>query len=142
MKRKSQLITRAWLLRGISSIPGTLKLSKGRLSFTASDAGTCWGFQLRKLEAQAGRAGLAERLSKDKNTVVFDVPLADVQQVHFPWFYFSGGVKLTLHGVRYRFGFDKPANTRMPSEGVDLSEIKKARRSGKAWKAVLLEQAE
>ena len=141
-KRKTQLSTKAWLLRGISSIPGTLKLSKGRLSFTAFDAGTCWGFQLRKLEAETGREGLAERLDHGKNTIVFDVPLADVQKVRFPWFYFSGGVKLTLDGVRYRFGFDKPANTRMPSEGVDLSEISKARRSGKAWKAVLLEQAE
>ena len=142
MKGKSQLSTKAWLLRGISSIPGRLKLSKGRLSFTAFDAGTCWGFQLRKLEAATGREGLAERLSNDENTVLFDVPLIEVQRVRFPWFYFSGGVKLTLGGVRYRFGFDKPANTRMPSEALDLSEISKARRSGKAWKAALLEQAE
>ena len=142
MKRSSQLSTQAWLLRGISSIPGTLKLAKGRLSFTASGSGTCWGFQLRKLEREADRAGLAKRLNDDENTVVFDVPLSDVQQVNFPWFYFSGGVKLTLNGVCYRFGFDKPANSRMPSESMDLSGVSKARRRGKAWKAALIGPSE
>ena len=120
-------------------MPGTLRLASGRLSFTASGSGNFWGRQLRKLEVEAGREGLAEQLDNDERAVVFDVSLADVQAVNFPWYYFSGGVKLTLRGVRYRFGFDRPANTRLPSESMDLSEITKARRKGKAWKAVLIE---
>lgn len=119
-------------------MPGALMLAKGRLSFTAFGSGNLWGRQLRTLEVEAGHTGLAKRLGDDENTVVFDVPLADVQDVTFPWYYFSGGVKLTVGGVRYRFGFDRPANTRMPSEGVDLGEITRARRSGKAWKAVFM----
>ena len=139
MKNSSRLRTEAWLLRGISSMPGALALANDRLSFTAFGAGNFGGRQLRKLEAEAGRDGLATRLGNDENTVVFDVPLAEVQDVNFPWYYFSGGVKLTLCGVRYRFGFARPANTKLPSENADLSDITKARRSGKAWKAVLIE---
>lgn len=134
------LCTDAWLLRGINSMPGTLKLAGGRLSYTACGAGTFWRRQLRKLETEVGRAGLAKRLYENEKAIVFDVSLADVQEVHFPWFYFSGGVKLTLYGVRYRFGFEQPANTRVASEGGDLiGQIARARRLGKAWKAVLLE---
>ncbi len=137
-KQRTHLSTKAWLLRGISSIPGRLTLGGGRLSFTAFGPGNLWPSQLRKLERDAGRKGLATRLSNDERTVVFEVPRSDVQKVSFPWYYFSGGAKLTLNGVRFRFGFDKPANTRMTSEGGDLvGEIFRARRSGKAWKAVL-----
>ena len=129
------------MLRGISSIPGALKLSGGRLSFTAFGAGNCWRRQLRKLERETGRVGLAELLGDDQNAVVFDIPLAEVQDVHFPWFYFSGGVKFTVDGVRYRFGFDRPANTKLSAEGADLvGAISKARRSGRAWKAVFIDR--
>ena len=137
MKKRSQLRTEAWLLKGLSSMRGTLSLASGRLSFTAFGSGTFWSRQLRKLEEETGREGLAERLENDKNTVVFDALLADVQNIHFPWYYFTGGLKLTLGGVRYRFGFAKPANTKLPSEGLGFDDIAKARRSGKAWKTAL-----
>lgn len=123
-------------------MPGALTLADDRLSFTAFGSGNFWGRQLRKLEAEAGRVGLAKQLGDDQRTVVFEVPLSEVQDVTFPWYYFSGGVKLTLGGVRYRFGFDRPANTKMPSESLDLGDISKARRSGKAWKAVLIDRSQ
>ena len=141
MKRRSHLRTEAWLLTGISSIPGALRLSGGRLSFTAFGAGNCGRRKLRKLEAETGQEGLAKRLGDDEHAVVFDVPLADVQEATFPWYYFTGGVKLTLDGARYRFGFARPANTKLPSDGLGLDDIAKARRSGKAWKAVLSERS-
>lgn len=122
-------------------MPGALMLAEDCLSFTAFDSGNLWRSQLRKLESDAGRVGLAKLLGNDEKTVVFDVPLSEVQDVNFPWYYFSGGVKLTLNGVRYRFGFDRPSNTKMSSEGGDLfGEVSKARRNGKAWKAVLIER--
>lgn len=140
MKRSTHLHTPAWLLRGISSIPGTLRLAAGRLSFTASGSGNLWGHQLRRLERDVGRKGLAKRLSDEEYAVVFDVPLAHVQQVRFPWYYFSGGLKLTLNGVVYRFGFDRPSNTRLSSEGGNLlGEVSQARRHGKAWQTALVE---
>jgi hypothetical protein len=143
MTRPSSLSTEAWLLRGVSSLPGTLALGGRRLLFTARGAGTCWGWQLRRLERETGRAGLTSRLEAGATALVFDVPLSDVQNVRFPWYTFSGGVTLTIRGVRYRVGFDEPSNTKMAGEGGDLlGEWGRARRRGRAWKDVLLPSSE
>ena len=137
MNKTAQHSTPAWLLRGIHSIPGRLTLAGGRLSFTAFGAGNCGRRQLRRLESATGQEGLAKRLSRNEEAVVFEVPLSDVQEVTFPWYYFSGGLKLTVRGVRYRFGFDRPANTKLSGEGGDVvGESTRARRRGKAWKTV------
>jgi len=42
MNERGQLTTEAWLYRGISTIPGQLSLSAGRLSFVAVGTGTAW----------------------------------------------------------------------------------------------------
>lgn len=140
MTRTPQFGTDAWLLRGIHSLPGMLQLAQGRLSFTAFDAGTFRRSQLRSLEHEFGRDGLAETLRDGKTAVVFDRPLSDVQAVRFPWYYFSGGFHLTLNGECYRFGFDQPSNTQGAGEGGDLiGSISRARRRGKAWRAVFTE---
>lgn len=130
--------TDAWLLRGISSIPGTLALVDDRLRFTASGHGSAWPFQLRTLERHAARPGLARRLDAGKTALVFDVPLGEVRDVAFPWYYFSGGVKMTVHGARYRFSFIRPNGSLAPG-GADYaeSEMSRARRNGRAWQAAL-----
>lgn len=141
MNTSPSLQTPAWLLRGIRSVPGTLRLANGRLSFAASDAGNLSSRQRRILERDTGRDGLAARLNQGLETVVFDVPLSDVHDVRVPWYYVSGGLKLTVRGVPYRFGFDPPANTRGSAEGADLWRvIAQARRRGAAWKAVLMDR--
>ena len=133
----TQFGTDAWLLRGIRSLPGTLQLARRCLSFTAFDAGNFRPRQLRALEQDFGRPGLVETLTAGKTAVVFELPLSAVQAVRFPWYYFSGGLHLTLNGVRYRFGFDEPSNTKGAGEGGDLlGSAVRARRRGKAWKAV------
>jgi hypothetical protein len=139
----------AFLLRGISSIPGELKLTKeGRLSFVANcGAGTAWGWQLRKIERETRRPGLAKRIDVGDDTVVFDVPLSTVA-IEFPWYYFSGGLIATVDGVRYKFSLGTPANMRMPTNRADigavtdrveteLSEVAAMRRAGKAWQAAI-----
>ena len=134
------LRTDAWLLRGIHSLPGALQLAGRRLSFTAFNAGTLRRRQLRALEHEVGTEGLAAKLSNGESALVFDVPISTVQDVHFPWYYFNGGCKLTLDGVRYRIGFDQPSNTKGTGEGGDLfGSIARARRHGKMWKAVFAE---
>lgn len=139
IKRTSHLQTEAWLLRGISSLPGVLALANGRLSYTAFGCGNFWPGQLRRLEADSGRPGLAQRLDDGKQAILFELPLVEVQDVQFPWFYFSGGVRLAVSGVRYRFGFDRPANARIETDVADLlAGVSRARQSGKAWKAALL----
>ena len=140
----------AFLLRGISSIPGELTLTQaGRLSYVANGGpGSAWGWQLRKIERQAGRSGLAKRIDDgDDDAVVFDVPVASVA-VRFPWYYFSGGLVVTLAGVQYRFSLGTPANMQFPTNRGDieavagrvqaeLSEVATMRLAGKAWKAAL-----
>ena len=133
---KSNLKTDAWLLKGTRSMRGSLKLSKGHLSFTAYGSGNFGRSHLRELEAAIGIAGLAEVLDNEEQAVLFEVPLTEVQNINFPWYYFSGGVKLTVNGVRHRFGFDEPANSQTSADPI--GEVSKARKNGKAWKRVLL----
>lgn len=133
----------------ISSLPSTLALAEDCLRFTASGHGTAWPFQLRSLERCAARPGLAHRLDADETALVFDLPLSEVLAVSFPWYYFSGGIKLTVRGTRYRFSFARPANTHTPADRGNVgevartvtgtaSEIARARRNGRAWRAALL----
>lgn len=69
----------AWLLEGLTvSMPGWLVLQQERLRFTTPEE------------------------------IVFDVPLADVTAISFPWYYFGGGVKLRAAGPPYRLSFVKP----------------------------------
>jgi hypothetical protein len=137
---RSQLRTNAWLLRGISSLPGVLVLANGRLSFNASSSGSMWPGQLRRLQRETGRAELPALLEDGRSAIVFDVPVAELEDVHFPWYYFTGGIKLSVNGVRYRFSFARPANTRTHPDVLDsIHDVGSARRSGVSWKAVLLD---
>lgn len=139
MNTRKHLRTEAWLLKGISSLPGILTLAQGRLSFTASGSGSFWRGQLRTLEQQAGRPGLAKLLDEGGNAVVFDAILSEVRNVHIPWYYFSGGIKFTLDGVRYRFSFARPANTvASPDIGESVQDLSRARQHGKEWKDALM----
>lgn len=97
------LRTPAWLLTGIiGSAPGVLELAGGRLTFVTG--------QRR----------------------VFAVPLSEVSGVSFPWYYFGGGVKLSIGPERYRFSFVQPG------EHGDVGE---GRRAGRAWEQVLRPRA-
>lgn len=92
--------TSAWLLVGITgTVPGVLELTDGRLSFTTRE---------RRL---------------------FDVPLPEVSNIVFPWYYFGGGVKFRIGANSYRISFVEPNDTWAIGEG---------RRAGKAWKSVLV----
>lgn len=110
----------AWLLKGIMDTPGYLSLEGGRLSFVSDDG------------------------------VVFDEPLAEIPDLRFPWYYFSGGFKATIGGTKRRVSLTRPNNASDPlgsdvlgSAGelvsaVDsLRDAGKGRRSGKQWRALL-----
>jgi hypothetical protein len=76
----------AWLLIGtFRTAAGWLDLTAGRLRFSTPDK------------------------------VLFDVPLAEVTDVDWPWYYFSGGVKLSAAGARYRFSFVLPNGAEYPA---------------------------
>lgn len=119
------LCTPAWLLVGITgSTPGVLELADGRLAFTTEE----------------GR--------------IFDVPLAEVSAIKFPWYYFGGGIKFSIGADNYRLSFVRPndasdipgrllARTELGgpvallTAGRKVLDIGEGRRAGKAWKSVL-----
>ena len=47
--------------------------------------------------------------------VVFDVPLDEVTDVIWPWYYFGGGVKLSAGGEQYRLSFVLPNGAQYPT---------------------------
>jgi hypothetical protein len=60
--------------------------------------------------------------------VVFDVLLAEVTDIIWPWYYFGGGVKLTVSGEQYRFSFVLPNGAEYPTARLaaavgDLSSL-------------------
>ena len=119
-----RLRTPVWLLQGMTgSRPGLLELSDGVIAFTAEE----------------GR--------------VFETRLTEATDVAFPWFYFGGGMKLTVDGTRHRISFVRPNGAEVVDarlfEGLGagalalltvngkIADIGEGRRAGKAWKAAL-----
>jgi hypothetical protein len=97
------MFTQVWRLSGLAgSEPGHLELRGGRLIYSPID------------ETRPG----------------FDVSLADVGDVRFPWYYFSGGFKMRIRGEEFRFSFVQPHN--------EFADISGGREAGKAWKKILL----
>jgi hypothetical protein len=103
--------------------PGVLALHNGQISYTEMD----------------GR--------------IFETPLSAVTDVAFPWYYFGGGAKLAVNGVRYRFSFVKP-NGAMPVSQALISRVEESlgtpqqsgsasayiwsgRKAGKLWRSIL-----
>ena len=116
------LRTPAWRLIGLTrSEPGVLAHEEGRLTYWTEEG------------------------------LLFDVPLAEVADVAFPWYYFSGGVKLTADGEAYRFSFVEPNDAgpipdsllnKLGPDNVILPPIGVAegRSIGQRWKPILAPQ--
>lgn len=121
----TRLTTEAWQLLGITtSRHGKLRLDRGQLRFTLDDG-----------------------------TEVFRTDMAAVEKIVFPWYYFGGGVKLTVAGVRHRVSFVRPndaddAMDRLAARAGDVGavhaqvagkfvDISSGRSRGRAWRQVL-----
>jgi hypothetical protein len=100
-------------------------------------------FQLDRLELETGQPSLSERLDNGETALVFHLPLSAVD-VHFPWYYFSGGLVITVEGIKYKFSFGRPANTSTTALNKnvlqamnDLREAGNMRQTGKAWRKAM-----
>ncbi len=124
----------AWLLRGISSVPGELRLRSAQLSFVAQERGSAWDWQLRKLERDACTANFADTLQSGDHATLFNEPLAQVS-IRFPWYYFSGGLVVTTRRQVYRLSFGQLASSSMTSD--ELETVSTMRRVGKHWMRLL-----
>lgn len=92
---------------------GVLRLTDGRLSFTASSAqraghGQMTRRQLRALEQEVQRPELAEKMHRGEEVRVFDVPLDLVDEVVFPRFFLGLVLNLQIGGTELRFAFGPP----------------------------------
>lgn len=80
---------------------------------------------------------------------LFDVPLREVRDIVWPWYYFGGGMKLTVGGVQYRFSFVLPNGAEYPTARLAAAagdpaalalvvqkgdDIAKGRGAGKEWR--------
>ena len=124
------LCSPAWLLRGISSIPGELTLTESRISFIAQDRGTAWDWQLSKLALQSGNPAFMDTLKSGSAVVLFNEPLSDIL-VRSPWYYFSGGLVLQIRGKSFRVSFGGPAGSSSASD--EFRAVSAMRRIGKKW---------
>ena len=133
-----KLRSEAWLLRGISSVPGHQALTLDHLAFTANGPGTAWPWQLRKLERHLRTPGLAGRIDAGETVLVLDAPLTELS-VTFPWYDFSSGLRVGYRDASLRFSFGRPPNAPDGRRGVAaaLHEIASMRSAGKAWSAAL-----
>jgi hypothetical protein len=134
----TRLRTDAWLLRGISSIPGELRLANGKLSFTCSVFGSAWPFQLRKLGVLLDQPSLAKALEEGKTFQLFQWSVEQVQST-VPWYYFGGGIKLRHQNVHLRFSFGRPTSGghNLATAAADLKELGAMRSRGKLWSKAL-----
>lgn len=136
------LCTPAWLLRGISSIPGELRLSSATVSFVAHGSGNTWPAQLRRLASLLGRPPFGAALEEGRSVEVFAWPVGEVA-VAQPWYFFGGGLKLRRRGVGLRISFGRPAGgARSPGEALaEFREAAAMRARGKLWAAALAKAA-
>jgi hypothetical protein len=134
----NRLRTEAWLLRGISALPGELRLNSGKLSFIISGTGSAWPFQLRKLGALLNQPALAKAVEEGRSFQLFEWDAHQVQ-VSTPWYYFGGGIKLKHYATRLRFSFGRPAsNSRgLAGAAAELKEVGVMRSRGKLWAKAL-----
>jgi len=105
------LQTPAWLMRGVISLdarPGTLRLDGDRISFRETGA----------------------------QPAVFDIALADLDNVAFPFYNLGSVVRLDAGAARYRLAF-LASQPRSRWSGPRISDVRPARRWGKQWKAAL-----
>jgi hypothetical protein len=126
----SALATPAWLMAGrLRNVPGVLAAGEGRLAFVTDDG------------------------------PVFNVPLAEVGDVTWPWHWFGGGCKLRANGELYKITFVRPngapavspslldagaalfavlTDTAVPAHSLrGLFDVRSGRKAGVAWKEAL-----
>lgn len=102
MLNKNNFFSLSWLLEGITgAVYGNLKFANGQLSLTV------------------------------KGRKIFNVPLTEIKDIVFPWYYFSGGVKFRIGAEKYRLSFVEPNNS------PGYPDISGGRRTGKTWKSIL-----
>ena len=133
--RTRSLTIEAWLLRGISSIPGRLVLLDGAVSFVVDGTGSAWSWQLRRLEREFDAPGFASAVDEGTPRALFQWAVGTFRY-SAPWYFFGGGIRLA-HGANVvRLSFGRPAETgavNVASAVNNLQKVADMRRRGRLW---------
>ncbi len=92
------------------------------------------------LSHEAGQLTLSTFNAEGQPVPSFSVQTAEISDVKFPAYQFSGGCSFVANGQKYRISFLQPQNTKMPTydnQLSGLSDIGSGRKAGKAWKKIL-----
>ena len=139
------LSTEAWLLRGISSIPGNLMLSESTIAFTATGTGSAWPWQLRTLGREMGESRLARVIDSGGRAAVFRWAIQDLN-FWVPWYYFGGGIKIRRGRQVLKFSFGRQVGmgglTNDPLEDLhqaatNFTQVGLMRGTGALWASAL-----
>lgn len=120
------LVSPVWVLRGIMNDPGYLVAAGGRLVLVAEHA----------------------------DGPAFDVGLAELTDVQWPWWWFGGGFRATVRGTRHKLTFVRPNGAPGPDRGLlslvdsslwdggghslaGLADVVEGRAQAKLWREVL-----
>ena len=105
-------------------IPGELKIQKQRLSFTAIGPVGLFKRQLKGLERDVNRPGLAEALDNGEAAEVFEVSVSE-SGVDFPKWAMSSLMHVWINGVKLRVSlFPASAYNRVhgPASQADIAD--------------------
>lgn len=143
--------SRAWLLDGpIKSIPGMLYWDGTTLTFVACGPGK---FSENDIEALANRFAMPEgttaAILQETASPLLRASKNDISGYKMPWYYFKGGIHITLRNQTYKFSFIRPQNTVEPSyyledqfrwaggEGQEDVDVLGGKVAGAQWKQLL-----
>ena len=92
----------------------------------------------------------------NEDGLLFDAALGEVADLVFPWYYFGGGLKLTIKGERHRFSFVVPNGAEVAGAraltavslalgaaataevvAAKIADITDGRAAGRAWRELL-----
>ncbi len=92
------------------------------------------------LSHEGGYVTLSRFNDDDQPVPAFSVQVAEVSDVKFPAYQFSGGCTFVAEGQKYRISFVQPQNTKLPTyydQFTGAASIGTGRKAGKAWKKTL-----
>ena len=112
---------------------------------------------LRNVPGYLGLGG--DRLTFVSDTPVFDVPLSEVTDVVWPWYWFGGGFRCRAAGERYKVTFVRPNGMPAPDPSMlqvgvgvfgmlsgtwhdihalqGLADVRTGRAAGQQWRSAL-----
>lgn len=143
--------SRAWLLEGATkSIPGMLYWDGNALTFVACGPGKFSEHDIQRLADRfAMPDGTCAAILKEQPSPLLRASKGEISGYKMPWYYFKGGIHITIRNQSYKFSFIRPQNTVEPSyyledqyrwaggAGQEDVDVLGGKAAGAQWKQLL-----